>query len=69
MTTETLSTRSRGRAHTLADVSEILKISKRRLIREIRAGRLKAVQFGPHMVRIFDADLDAFIAQSEGVES
>ena len=63
METEVLGTRSRGRAHTYEEVSRILKISKRQLIREIRAGALKADRLSERVIRIFDDALDEYISR------
>lgn len=70
MTTDTLDgprTRGRGKAYTYADTARILKISKRQVIREVRAGKLKAVTLSPRVSRIFDSELDSYIeAQGAG---
>jgi excisionase family DNA binding protein len=68
MTTTTLepATRSRGRAHRYRDVAKMLNCSPRSVMRLVESGQLKAVYLGPHSPRIFDADIDAFIAAQGG---
>ena len=68
MTTTTIepTTRRRGRAHKYREVAEILNVSYQHIPRLVRAGKLKATYVGPHAPRIFDNDLDAFIAAQGG---
>jgi excisionase family DNA binding protein len=66
-TTERPGTRSRGRAHSYADVAQILGISEREVIRKVRSGELKADKLSARVVRIFDDSLDAFVERQREV--
>jgi hypothetical protein len=63
---ETIGSRSRGRAHRYRGVADILDMSERQVIREVRAGRLKVDYIGPKMPRVFDDSLDEYVKRSQG---
>ena len=65
-TTERPGTRNRGRAHRYGDAAQILGISERQVIREVRAGRLKADKLSERVIRIFDDSLDAYVERRRG---
>jgi excisionase family DNA binding protein len=67
MTTKDMGTRSRGRAHSYADVAKILQVSEREVIRMVRRGELKADKFSARVVRIFDDSLDAYVERQREV--
>ena len=58
-----LASRSRGRAHRYREAAQILNISERTVIREVRKGRLKADRLSERVVRIFDDSIDDYVAQ------
>ena len=66
MTTETLSSRNRGRAHRYREAAQILNCSERHIIREVRSGRLKADKLGERVVRIFDDSIDSYLEHVRG---
>jgi hypothetical protein len=61
MSIKELGTRSRGRAHSYADIAKILQVSEHEVIRKVRSGELKADKLSTRCVRIFDDSLDAFV--------
>ena len=64
MTTAQLRVRDRGRAHRYREAAQILNVSERHIIRLVRSGRLKADRLGARVVRIFDDELDRFVASA-----
>jgi excisionase family DNA binding protein len=60
-------TRSRGRAHSYADVAKILGVSEREVIRMCARGDLKADKLSARVVRIFDDSLDAYVERQREV--
>jgi excisionase family DNA binding protein len=65
-TTETLTSRHRGRAHRYRDAAEILKVSERQVIRLVRRGVLRADKLSERVVRIFDDSIDAYLERVRG---
>ena len=64
MTSEALRVRDRGRAHRYREAALILNVSERHIIRLVRSGKLKADRLGARVVRIFDDELDRFVASA-----
>ena len=60
--------RSRGRAHRYQTVAKILDVSVRHVIREVERGKLKVTFIGPRQPRIFDDELDRYVAAGAGDE-
>ena len=68
MTSEALRVRDRGRAHRYREAAQILNVSERHIIRLVRSGRLKADRLGARVIRIFDDELDRFVASARNGE-
>jgi excisionase family DNA binding protein len=68
MTTEVLRVRDRGRAHRYREAAQVLNCSERHIIRLVRSGKLKADRLGARVVRIFDDELDRFVANARNGE-
>ena len=66
MTTETLASRGRGRAHRYREAAQILNVSERQVIRLARRGVLKADKLSERVVRIFDDSIDAYLEHVRG---
>jgi excisionase family DNA binding protein len=68
MTTEIFRVRDRGRAHRYREAAQVLNCSERHIIRLVRSGKLKADRLGARVVRIFDDELDRFVANARNGE-
>jgi excisionase family DNA binding protein len=68
MTTEVFRVRNRGRAHRYREAAQVLNCSERHIIRLVRSGKLKADRLGARVVRIFDDELDRFVANARNGE-
>jgi len=69
MTTESLRVRERGRAHRYREAAQVLNCSERHIIRLVRSSvKLKADRLGARVVRIFDDELDRFVASARNGE-
>jgi excisionase family DNA binding protein len=66
MTTEVF--RDRGRAHRYREAAQVLNCSERHIIRLVRSGKLKADRLGARVVKIFDDELDRFVANARNGE-
>jgi excisionase family DNA binding protein len=60
--------RDRGRAHRYREAAQVLNCSERHIIRLVRSGKLKADRLGDRVVRIFDDELDRFVASARNGE-
>jgi excisionase family DNA binding protein len=68
MTTDVFRVRDRGRAHRYREAAQVLNCSERHIIRLVRSGKLKADRLGARVVRIFDDELDRFVASARNGE-
>jgi excisionase family DNA binding protein len=57
---------NRGRAHRYRDVAKMLNCSSRQVMRLVEAGKLKATYISERCPRIFDDELDKYVAAQGG---